>query len=140
MKEFNNGITNNFYENTVADAKRMSDTDLLGAYSQCWDRPEPLSIAAAAIYKMEMIQREEAKKTEERKMKTTDLNYTIYSFNDMDVYTFKSGNVVNIYVKYPQDDEKMYFSFGVDEKDFEGVDIEKLHEVGYFNGLDTEDK
>lgn len=57
----NNGLNENYFRNTVIYAKSLSDDDLYNEYIQCYDRPEPKSIAAMAIYKMEMIQREQLK-------------------------------------------------------------------------------
>ena len=69
-------------------------------------------------------------------MKKAEVKTTVYTFEDMDVYTIDDGKEVSVYVKYSDDDSAMYYSFGVAVENFGQLSIEALHDNGFFDDLD----
>lgn len=72
-------------------------------------------------------------------MKTTvkNIKYTIYTFEDMEIYIIDDRETANVYKKSLDDDSKLIFVFGVELKNMKDLDIEQLHDNGYF---DTEEE
>lgn len=75
-------------------------------------------------------------------MKTTVRNAscTIYTFEDMEIYIIDDRETSNVYKKSLDDDSKLIFVFGVESKNMKDLDIEQLHENGYFDTEEEEDE
>lgn len=68
-------------------------------------------------------------------MKTTVRNASckIYTFEDMEIYIIDDQETANVYIKNPDEPIEMYFIFAVESKDIKAIDIEQLHNNGYFD-------
>ena len=75
-------------------------------------------------------------------MKTTVRNAscTIYTFENMKIYIIDDRETADVYKKSLDDDSKLIFVFGVESKNMKDLDIEQLHENGYFDTEEEEDE
>lgn len=73
-------------------------------------------------------------------MKTTVRNASckIYTFEDMEIYIIDDRETANVYMKNPDEPIEMYFIFAVASKDIKAIDIEQLHDNGYFDEYSDE--
>lgn len=68
-------------------------------------------------------------------MKTTVRNARckIYTFEDMEIYIIDDRETADVYMKRLDDDSNLIYEIGVKSKHIKSLDIERLHEIGYFD-------
>ena len=65
-------------------------------------------------------------------MKKIELKWEKYIFDDMIITVLMDKNEVKIYRTWTEDDDQIEFVFGIKHEDYKYIDIEVLHEKGYF--------
>ena len=74
------------------------------------------------------------------KMTVRNASFKIYTFEDMEIYIIDDRETANVYKKSLDDDSKLIFVFGVESKNMKDLDIEQLHDTGYFDIEEEETK
>ena len=74
------------------------------------------------------------------KMTVRNASFKIYTFEDMEIYIIDDRETANVYKKSLDDDSKLIFVFGVESKNMKDLDIEQLHDNGYFDIEEEETK
>lgn len=64
------------------------------------------------------------------KAQKKNLTATVYTFQDTTIYTITGPETMTVYQK--GDGELLEFIFAVDARDADKIDIEALHDNGYF--------
>lgn len=65
-------------------------------------------------------------------MKKSEATARIYTFDDMKIYTIRTEKVMTVY-KEPEDGILLRYWFSVQAEAADEIDIEALHENGYFD-------